>query len=116
MDELTRELELFEVIAASDAMNNARTFLEVCAEDPPARRRRSCGRRSVGTCSRCWRTSTTGSPWSTCGCGVRLRTLPRAVPFPHPPSPPDSPGPLVPLAGQAFFVLGFLCTPRGIST
>ena len=34
MDELSRELELFEVIAASDAMNNARTFLEVCAEDP----------------------------------------------------------------------------------
>jgi hypothetical protein len=36
MDELSRELELFEVIAASDARNNARTFLEVCAEDPPS--------------------------------------------------------------------------------
>ncbi len=34
MDELTREIELLEVIAASDAMNNDRTFLEVCAEEP----------------------------------------------------------------------------------
>jgi hypothetical protein len=33
MDELTRELELFEVIAASDAMNNARTALEDAAQD-----------------------------------------------------------------------------------
>jgi hypothetical protein len=33
VDELTRELELFEVIAASDAMNNACTELEDAAED-----------------------------------------------------------------------------------
>jgi hypothetical protein len=32
MDELARELELFEVIAASDAMNNARTELEDALE------------------------------------------------------------------------------------
>lgn len=31
MDELTHELELFEIIAASDAMNNARVELEEAA-------------------------------------------------------------------------------------
>jgi hypothetical protein len=33
MDELTHELELFEVIAASDAMNNAAVELEDVAGD-----------------------------------------------------------------------------------
>jgi hypothetical protein len=33
MSDLNREFELFEAIATSDAMNNARTELEVCAED-----------------------------------------------------------------------------------
>lgn len=33
MDELTRDLELMEVITASDAINNARTVLEETLED-----------------------------------------------------------------------------------
>jgi len=33
MDELVRELELFETIAACDAMNNARVELEGIAEE-----------------------------------------------------------------------------------
>jgi hypothetical protein len=36
VDEFTRELSLFEVIAASDACNNARTELEEAAARAPA--------------------------------------------------------------------------------
>ena len=44
MDELTRELRLMEVIAASDAMINARVELEDAAEDMDSERRETIRR------------------------------------------------------------------------
>jgi hypothetical protein len=46
MDEFTRDLELMEVISASDALNNARTVLEE-AETPLDEEQREAMRRHV---------------------------------------------------------------------